>query len=148
MPQHPSSRANLRPNDGAPVGTKKKTNNGYWRVKVSKDYPYSHHSHWTYTHVALAEQQLGRPLNPNERVYFTSDRADRKNPQPGDVEVRIIAISSGKPPGRRSYWARRVIDLRKKLQEAETQLAAHNEFYGRKPDDTSDAFETRELIDR
>lgn len=137
MAQHPNSRANLKSNNVHPIGYKKKTKNGYWRVKVSG-------SEWKYTHVELAERQLGRPLNPNERVYFTNDRANKKDPQPGDIEVRIVAIRSGRPPGRRSFYARRVLDLRQKLKDAEENLAAHNRWLGRPEDDTSGAFETRE----
>lgn len=146
MTQHPNSRANLNPKSH-PTGYKKRTANGYWRVKLPKDYPLSHENYWQYTHIVVAEQNIEggpRKLNPNERVYFINDHADKKDPQPGDIEVRIVSITPGKPPGRRSYWARRVIELEAKLEAAKEQLATHNVFYGRKPDDTSGAFETRE----
>lgn len=140
MPQNPNSRANLKPNQGAPIGTRKRQKNGYWRVKVGP-------SEWKYTHVVLAERIVEggpRPLKPNERVYFTNKNADKKFPEPSDIEIRIVAIQSGKPPGRRSFWARRVIELEAKLADAKRQLAVINEFYGRKPDDISGAFETRD----
>lgn len=144
MPKHPNSLANLQSNEH-PVGQKIKTKNGYWRVKVPKDYPYTHTSHWAYVHHKVVETSMERRLRPNERVYFkTKTPAILRDPSPDDLEVRIIAIQSGKPPGKRKYWARRVIEDRRRLQESEARLAEINVFYGRKPDDVSDAFETRE----
>lgn len=147
MPQHPNSLANLNQNQGHPVGTVLKTKNGYYREKLPKDYPYSHNSHWQYTHIITAEREMERKLHPNERVYFKNPKASdrvKKYPRVQDIEVRIVSITSGKPPGKRSYWARRVIELERRLAEAKETLAAINEFYGKAPDDTSGAFETRE----
>jgi hypothetical protein len=137
MTQHPNSLANLN-HKSHPVGYKQKIGK-YWRVKLSD-------GRWEYVHKVLAEQQLGRPLNPDERVYFVEgvSKSAYKDPQPGDIEVRKVVPTAGKPPGRRSSVARRVIELRARLAEAEAHLASLNEFYGRPKDDISDAAKPRE----
>jgi hypothetical protein len=128
---HPNSLANLQPKSH-PIGHKQK-NGKYWQVKIGPN-------QWEYVHRLLAEQLLERPLKPNERVYFKEGvpKEAYKNPLPADIEIRPVVPTEGKPPGRRSVVIKRVLRLRASLAEAEDDLAAHNAFYGRPPDDISD----------
>jgi hypothetical protein len=126
-----NSLANM--NKPHPIGYKQKVGR-YWRVKVAP-------GSWEYTHVILAEKLLGRELAPNERVYFTAEKPNPrayKDPLPDDIEVRIISPRAGKPPGRRKYLIRKIMQLEFELEERKEQLAALNEYYGKKPDDMRD----------
>lgn len=114
-----------------PIGTKQKVGR-YWREKVAP-------GKWQYTHIILAEQLLGRPLHPNERVWFVNKTPRTyKDPRPEDIEVRIDAPRKGRPPGRRRYMIRKIIELEFQLAELRQRLGDLNEYYGKKRDDMRD----------
>jgi hypothetical protein len=126
---HSNSLKNMQ--EAHPTGHKARVGR-YWRVKRGP-------GDWPYVHTVLAENLLGRKLNPNERVYFVkpSPRA-YKDPQPGDIEIRIVAPKGGRPPGRRRYMIRKIMELQYKLEELREQLGDLNEYYGKDRNDMTD----------
>lgn len=58
--------------------------NGYWYRKVD--------GKWKLIHHIVAEENLGRPLLPNEGVYF--DDGDRNNLDSKNIKIRIKGKSS------------------------------------------------------
>lgn len=62
----------------APIGARRKTQNGYWMTKMVDGWRYDHH--------VVAEKTLGRPVDFNtERVIF-ADR-DPDNLDPANISV-------------------------------------------------------------
>lgn len=61
----------------APVGTRRKTQNGYWTTKTEVG--------WRYDHQLVAEEELGRPLERDEDVRFKDK--DKDNLDPDNLEV-------------------------------------------------------------
>ena len=114
-----------------PIGHKQKVGR-YWRQKIAS-------GKWQYAHIILAEQLLGRELAPNERVWFVNKTPRAyKDPRPEDIEIRITSPRSGRPPGRRKYMIRRIMELEFRLSELREQLGNLNEYYGLKRDNMTD----------
>jgi hypothetical protein len=57
---------------------------------------------WRLTHHLVAEKKLGRPIAPDEQVYFVDK--NRKNFDPANIEVRIKYTRPTKREGQ--LWAR------------------------------------------
>jgi len=70
--------------EAAEVGTESPTQNGYISVKTPTGWRFKHH--------IIAEEQLGRPLQEDERVYFID--GDRNNLDPENIEVRYSGHKS------------------------------------------------------
>lgn len=66
----------------APEGTLIQLPNGYFNMKTADG--------WKLTQRVVMEEHLGRPLEANERVYFTNKNADKAAPKIEDLEVRIV----------------------------------------------------------
>jgi hypothetical protein len=87
----------------------------------------------------------GRDLRPNERVVFKDRKKPFKHPQVEDLEIRLVSeVGRGTVKKKRSYLARRVVNLRAKLAEAEKELAYWNTRAGRPPGDVSQPAKERE----
>lgn len=138
MPVTEKSLANLRPSQLYPVGAKRPVGD-YWMVKLPD-------KSWAYVHKVLAAELLGRPLNPNERVYFVNNSPQAKeNPQPGDIEVRIVPPKDGVTPGQRRRIIKRLIQAEEDVKRFSETLARYNAFYGLEPGDRSKAGLPRNL---
>jgi hypothetical protein len=61
----------------AEVGTRRKTQNGYWTTKTEDG--------WKYDHQLVVEQYLGRPLERDEDIRFKDKNKD--NLDPDNLEV-------------------------------------------------------------
>jgi len=96
------------------VGTERLMN-GYIAIKQSD-------GSWEYQHRLVMEEKLGRPLEPNERVYFLD--GDRTNLDPENL--RIKWLSPTKKYRHRANLRRRIIEARARLEDLEQQLAALN----------------------
>lgn len=65
----------------AEVGTRRKTQNGYWTTKTEVGI-------WKYDHQLIAEEKLGRSLDPDEHVYFKDK--DKDNLDPDNIVVDTV----------------------------------------------------------
>jgi HNH endonuclease len=83
--------------------------NGYAVVKVD--------GKWRYKHHLIAEAQLGRPLEPNERVSFRDK--NRMNLDPENIEVK--RKQSTKRWKRLRLLRRRILDMDAKLLELKAE---------------------------
>lgn len=88
-----------------PEGSIRIAQNGYHYTKVEK-------GKWRLTHHIVAEEKLGRPLEPWEGVYFAD--SDRKNLKPENIQVR----RKGK-----QALTKQLADLYKKKAEITEQIA-------------------------
>lgn len=61
----------------AEIGTERWSQNGYLTVKTEEGWRYKHH--------IVAEEKLGRPLEPTERVLFGN--GDRKDFDPNNIWI-------------------------------------------------------------
>lgn len=72
----------------APIGSQIKLPSGYVNQKTEKG--------WKFVHHIVMEEHLGRPLEPNEWVYFTNKDADKSNPKVEDLEIRVVKVKDKK----------------------------------------------------
>lgn len=138
MPVSEKSLANLRPVEPYPIGAKRQVGD-YWMVKQED-------KSWRYLHHIVAEHFLGRPLNPNERVYFLNNSPQAKeNPQRDDIEVRIVPPKDNVTPGQRRRIIKRLVQAEEDTKRLSETLARINAFYGLEPGDRSKAGLPRNL---
>lgn len=86
------------------VGDTRKAPNGYHYTRTEQG--------WRLTHHIIAEEQLGRPLNEDERTKFVD--GDRSNLKPSNIKV----IKKGKASLRR-----RKAVLETRIEELQAELA-------------------------
>jgi hypothetical protein len=80
-------------------GERNQAQNGYWYEKRN--------GKWVLVHHLIAVQNLGRPLLPNEGVYFKD--GNRENLNPENIEVR--AKGNGKARARLAAVQERIREL-------------------------------------
>lgn len=87
-----------------PIGSERKTDEGYVLIKVGKDYPGASAKGWMLKHRYVMEQHLGRPLRSWERVHHKfGNRADNRIEK---LELWIVRGKSKKDPA-----GQRLMDL-------------------------------------
>jgi len=91
-----------------PIGTRRKTQNGYWTTKTGNG--------WEFDHRIIAEQTLGRPLQPTERVLFLNGNKDDLDPDNISVET------SRKRRNRVIVLEQKVDKMLNDLQEVKNEL--------------------------
>jgi len=96
-----------------PVGTTRTATNGYHYTKTETG--------WRLTHHIIAEQTLGRPIRPDERVVFKDGK--RANLLPGNVEVKAKGYTSIHV--RKDKIQARIEDLVRELNAIEQELETH-----------------------
>ena len=70
----------------APIGTEKLTGTGYMNVKTGKG-----ETGWELRHKVVIEEKLGRPLQPNERVYHLD--GNKLNDEPDNLSIKEVKNS-------------------------------------------------------
>jgi hypothetical protein len=92
----------------AEIGTERWSQNGYLTVKTEEGWRYKHH--------LIAEEKLGRPLEPTERVVFGN--GDRKDFDPDNIWIEV----SKKRRNRIFMLEQKVIKLSDELEEIRNEL--------------------------
>lgn len=64
-----------------PIGHRKPTPNGYMLIKVGHEHPHSDRAGYFSEHRYVVEQQIGRHLEPHERVHHKNGRRDDNRPE-------------------------------------------------------------------
>jgi hypothetical protein len=95
------------------VGETKVSKNGYHYTKTEE--------RWRLTHHIIAEENLGRELNDNERVVFVD--GDRTNLDPDNIEVRRKNTASLRK--REAHLVARIQELQAELENVRDQIK-HN----------------------
>lgn len=95
---------------GAEVGTTRVSANGYQYTKVGNSWRLSHH--------LVAEQTLGRPLSPDERVRFLSK--NKLDLSEKNIEVVLKGKSSLRR--RKAILEARIEELKAELADVNTEL--------------------------
>lgn len=86
--------------------------NGYHYTKTE--------DRWRLTHHLVAEEKLGRPLRPTERVVFV-DR-DRTNLDPSNIQVRRKTAASLRK--KEAYLVRHIEELKAELDRVRERIRA------------------------
>lgn len=79
-----------------PVGTRKAGSNGYMMIRVGHQHPYAYSDGCIPEHRHVMEQQLGRVLEPHERVHHRNGRRDDNRPE--NLELWKVKDRSRKDP--------------------------------------------------
>lgn len=81
-----------------PVGTKRPGANGYVHVYVGTEHPMANGAGWVQEHRYVLSEQLGRPLEPHERVHHRNGQRDDNRPE----NLELWKVKTKDPAGVRA----------------------------------------------